>query len=183
MLRAVWKRISKALVDELAREEKPLVVILCIGNEERGDDGLGPYVAKKIKRLNKSGIVKVIDSGTTPENYTGVIRKLKPTHVIIVDAVDFGSSPGDIILSFEPRFDGISISAHKPSLTMLAKYIEKSIGSKVVLLGVQPKILELGSEMSQEVLIASDIVVKALKSTFRRLLKLKGEGLSISKHT
>ncbi|RLF08250.1 MAG: hydrogenase maturation peptidase HycI [Thermoprotei archaeon] len=183
MQRVVWRRISKALVDELIKEERPLVVILCIGNEERGDDGLGPYVAKKIKKLSRSNLIKVIDSGTVPENYTGVIRKLKPTHVIIVDAVDFGSSPGDVILSFEPKFDGVSISAHKPSLTMLAKYIEKSIGSKVILLGVQPKILEVDSKMTQEVLIAGDIIVKALKSTFRRLLKLKGESLSVSKQT
>ncbi|MHC1628167.1 MAG: hydrogenase maturation peptidase HycI [Candidatus Nezhaarchaeales archaeon] len=179
----MWRKISKALAEELAKEDKPLVVVLCIGNEERGDDGLGPYVARKIKSLSRSDLVKVIDSGTVPENYTGVIRRLKPTHVIIVDAVDFGSSPGDVILSFEPKFNGVSISAHKPSLTILARYIESSIGSKVILLGVQPKILEVGSKMTQEVLIAGDIIVKALKSTFRRLRKLKSESLSVSKQT
>lgn len=166
----VWRKISKAIGDELTKEtKKPSVVILCIGNEERGDDAFGPHVAKNIKRLKKKGLVEIIDCGTVPENYTDVIRRIKPTHVIIVDAVDFKGSPGDIILSFEPTISEVSISTHKPSLTLLTKFIQSTIGSKIILLGVQPKSIEWGLSMSDEVVAASNVVIKALKSVIRRV--------------
>jgi len=165
----MWRKMSRELVEEIVRERKPSVVILCIGNKERGDDAFGPYVAKRLKRLRERGLVEVIDCGIVPENYTDVIRRIGPTHVIIVDAVDFKGSPGDIILSFEPLFDEVSISTHRPSLALLAKYIQSSIGSKIILLGVQPRSVEWGSSMSDEVLAASDIVVKALKSAIKRI--------------
>ncbi|MCS7140262.1 MAG: hydrogenase maturation peptidase HycI [Candidatus Nezhaarchaeota archaeon] len=169
----MWREIARRLIEEIGREERPSVVVLCIGNEERGDDGLGPCIAKKIKDLNGKGPVKVIDGGTVPENYTGVIRKLRPTHVIIVDAVNFGGRPGDIIMSLEPRFSEVSISTHHPSLLMLTKYIERSVGSKVILLGAQPKALDLGSKMTQEVLMASDVIIKALRSALKKLQKVE----------
>lgn len=167
----MWRKISRALTEELLKEKKPSLVILCVGNEERGDDAFGPYVAKKIKRLERKGLIEIIDCGTVPENYTDVIRRIEPTHVIIVDAIDFKASPGDIILSLETKFNGISVSAHKPSLALLAKYIQRTVGSKIILLGVQPKNIEWGTSMSDEVLIASDVVVKALRSVIKRVRK------------
>lgn len=167
----MWRKISRALTEELLKEKKPSLAILCVGNEERGDDAFGPYVAKKIKRLKRRGLIEIIDCGTVPENYTDVIRRIGPTHVIIVDAIDFKASPGDIILSLETKFNGISVSAHKPSLALLAKYIQRTIGSKIILLGVQPKNIEWGTSMSDEVLIASDVVVKALRSVIKRVRK------------
>lgn len=169
----VWRKISRAIVEELTRERRRLsVVVLCIGNEERGDDAFGPYVAKRVKRFRIKGFVEVIDCGTVPENYTDVIRRIKPTHVIVVDAVDFKGSPGDIILSLEPTFSEVSVSTHKPSLTLLAKYIQNAVGSRIILLGVQPKSVEWGSGMSDEVLAASDVVVKALRSAVRRIRRV-----------
>lgn len=169
----MWKKLSRAIIEELLRETKrPSLVILCIGNEERGDDGFGPYVAKRIKRMRRKGLVEIIDCGTVPENYTSTIRKINPTHVLIVDAVDFRGSPGDIILSLEPMFDEVSVSTHKPSLTLLAKYIQAATGSKIILLGVQPKTVEWGSSMSDEVLTSSDVVVKAIRSVIKKMQRV-----------
>lgn len=165
----MWRKIARTLINEITREKEPSLVILCVGNEFRGDDSFGPYVAKKIKKLSVKETVKVIDCGTAPENFTDVIREIKPTHVILVDAVDFQGFPGDIILSFEPNFDEVSVSTHKPSLALLTKYIRNSVGSKVILLGVQPKSIEWGSKMSNEVATASEVVVKALRSAIRKL--------------
>ncbi|MEM4577130.1 MAG: hydrogenase maturation peptidase HycI [Candidatus Nezhaarchaeales archaeon] len=171
----MWRKIARALINEVIREKEPSIVILCVGNEFRGDDSFGPYVAKKIKKLGVKGVVKVIDCGTTPENFTDVVREIRPTHVILVDAVDFQGSPGDVILSFEPSFDELSVSTHKPSFALLTKYIRNSVGSKVILLGVQPKSIEWSSGMSNEVATASEEVVKALRSFIKRLRVLLKE--------
>ncbi|MDI9620128.1 MAG: hydrogenase 3 maturation endopeptidase HyCI [Candidatus Nezhaarchaeota archaeon] len=175
----MWKKLSKVLLDELTREKEPLVVVLCVGNDERGDDGLGPYVARSLKRGKAKDFAKIIDSGNTPENYTSVIRNIKPTHVVIVDAVDFGGSPGDVVLSLDPKFDEVTISSHRPSFTMLAKYIEAEVGSKVILLGAQPKNLEIGSPMSGEVVAAANLIVKAIKSAFKGVEEKRRKHVSL----
>lgn len=172
-MRNVWRKIAEELAKEIAKVDEPFVVIMCIGNEMRGDDGFGPLIARRLRVVEKLKIVKVLNCGTVPENYTGVIRRLKPSHVVIVDAVDFGGAPGDVIVSFDPKFDEFTVSSHKPSLTMLAKYIKETIGSKVILLGVQPKAIDVGLEMSSEVLTSATTVVKAFRSALKKIKNLK----------
>lgn len=74
---------------------KGKVLILGIGNTLRSDDGLGSILAN---RLKDKVPFKVIDAGTTPENYLEKIVKEKPESMIIIDAVDFGGVPGEFRL-------------------------------------------------------------------------------------
>ena len=41
--------------------------------------------------------IYLLNAGTAPENHTIEIRKLKPSHIIIIDAVEFDTTPGSII--------------------------------------------------------------------------------------
>ena len=59
-------------------------LVMCIGNRDGGDDAVGPFIADKLKNTD----VEVIDCGTTPENYTSVVKKHSPKNLIIVDAVE-----------------------------------------------------------------------------------------------
>jgi Ni,Fe-hydrogenase maturation factor len=49
---------------------------MCIGNRDGGDDGIGSYIADILKI--DSPDVKVLDCGTTPENYTAIVKRYKP---------------------------------------------------------------------------------------------------------
>ena len=68
------------------------LLVMCIGNREGGDDAIGPYIADRLKSTN----IDVMDCGTTPENYTGVVKKRKPEHLVIIDAIDMGLTPGSV---------------------------------------------------------------------------------------
>src|SRR3989338_5670257 len=101
---------------------KGKVVMLCVGNVERGDDGLGPYLARMIKG---KAPYEVIDAGAAPENWTGVVTRLKPDTIIMVDAVYFEGEPGDMrIFSGEDLRSG-KISTHDVSLKLLIEYLKE----------------------------------------------------------
>ena len=67
-------------------------MLLGIGNELNGDDGIGSYIAK---RFNKRNWLSV-DCSTVPENYISVVKRTKPEFLVIVDAAYMNLPPGTI---------------------------------------------------------------------------------------
>ena len=128
---------------------KGKVVMLCVGNIERGDDGLGPQLANMIK-----GKVpyEVIDAGVAPENWTGAIKRSMPDTIIIVDAIYFEGNPGDIkIFSGEDLRSG-KISTHDVSPKLLIEYLKESTKADIYILGIKPdKSNRFGSILSKSV--------------------------------
>lgn len=140
---------------------KGKVCMLCVGNNERGDDGLGPRLAGMLK-----GKVpyEVIDAGVAPENQTGFIARLKPDTIVIVDAVCFEGEPGDIkIFSGEDLGSG-KISTHDVSPKLLVEYLKESTGADIYILGIKPKSNEFGRGLSP-------CVEKTLERLVRQLEK------------
>jgi len=124
---------------------KGKVVILCVGNSERGDDGLGPYFAKTLK-----GKVpyEIIDAGVAPENWTGVVAGLKPDTIVMVDAIYFEGEPGEIkIFSGEDLRSG-KISTHDVSPKLLIEYLKETTKADIYILGIRPGSNKLGEDLS-----------------------------------
>ena len=70
---------------------KGKLVIVGIGHPLRGDDDLGPCLARRlVGHIN----ALCIDAGSAPENYLGKIIKFSPDVVLFIDAVDFNKEPG-----------------------------------------------------------------------------------------
>ena len=143
-------------------------MILGIGNEIKGDDGLGPIIAKKSSSLfDKNKNIIVFDGGTVPENYTGSIRKEKPTHIVLIDAVDMKKEPGYIRVVEKEEIANYNISTHAMPISYLIKYIETTIGAQIILVGVQPKSMGFAEPVSKEVEKSIEEVV----STFYKVIK------------
>jgi hydrogenase 3 maturation protease len=139
------------------------IVILGIGNEIKGDDALGPNIAWTLRELfEKDDNVIVFDGGTVPENYTGLIRKEKPTHIILVDAVEMKKDPGYIRVVQKEEIANYNISTHAMPVSFLIKFMETTIGAEIILVGVQPKSMELARGISKEVEESINIVVDTL---------------------
>lgn len=145
----------------------PKLVVLGIGNPLRGDDALGLDILKILKGKVPTS-VRLIECQTTPENFAGKIERLKPSHVLIIDAAYFGANPGGARLVPTEEIAGIAVSTHAMPLYMLAEILKNSIGAKVVLLGVQPKIVDFGEELSPELVVA-------LKKIGEQLVGVLGE--------
>jgi hydrogenase maturation protease len=104
-------RLKKSLVKAAS------AVLLGVGSDLRGDDRAGLLVAEKIK--NQKSKIKILVGGTAPENLTGEIKRLKPSHLIIVDSADFGAAPGTVEVIGYERIGGYSFSTHSAPLKMI----------------------------------------------------------------
>jgi hydrogenase 3 maturation protease len=101
--------------------------------------------------LKDNQYVKVYDGGTVPENFTGAIKRDNPSHIIVIDAVEMNEKPGNIRLIAKNEIANYSISTHALPLSFLIRYLESASGAQIVLLGIQPKNLDLTNIISSEV--------------------------------
>ncbi len=141
------------------------VVIACIGNELRGDDGVGPFIAGLLKPTDS---MTLVDCGETPENYLGVIARHKPEKVLIIDAAYFGGEPGDIKTVKKSEIGGGGASTHDAILTLFADYIEARTGAEAFFIAIQPKSSQVGSGLSPEVEAAGLRLAAAINDILER---------------
>ncbi|MBA7558898.1 hypothetical protein ES708_00508 [subsurface metagenome] len=114
----------------------------------RGDDGAGSFFGRILsERTNMT----VIDGCDAPENSTGIILKESPDEIVIVDALDFGGKPGESICLTVDHLDGSGISTHG-SLGLFIEYLQLSTSARIMIIGFQPKTVNLGDELTPEMI-------------------------------
>lgn len=127
---------------------KGKVVILCLGNPDRGDDAAGSYLASIIKGKT---LYEVIDAGVAPENYTAVIKRLKPDTILIVDSVQFEGNVGETRIFTGEDLRSGKISTHDVSPKLLIDYLKSSTKANIYIFGIKPGSTKLGETLSAEV--------------------------------
>lgn len=121
------------------------LIILGVGNELKSDDGVGPFIVKKLIDDDvENDKILPINAETVPENFTGKIRKENPSHLIIVDACLMAGKPGEIRIVDKDDFTDIGISTHSMSLSYFVKYLEKENDLKVIFIGIEPETMDWG---------------------------------------
>jgi hydrogenase 3 maturation protease len=110
--------------------------MMCIGNRDGGDDGIGPYIADSLK--NDTFDCMVLDCGTTPENYTAVVKRQKLKTLVLIDAADMGLPAGEIRIIPKEKLGSMHISTHGMPLSVVIQYLEKEV-EHVILIGIQPE--------------------------------------------
>jgi hydrogenase 3 maturation protease len=136
-------------------------VILGIGNDLRGDDAIGSVLAQEMSKifLEKDKIA-VFDGKTVPENFTGAIKRENPSHIILLDAVKMRETPGHIKLVKKEQIGNYNLSTHAMPLSFLIKYLESTSPAEIILIGIQPKDMNLINEMSKEVQNSANFILK-----------------------
>jgi hydrogenase 3 maturation protease len=113
------------------------VAILGIGDDLNPLDRPGIVGAILIHELERPNVT-VFLTGTMPENYTAALRKLRPSHIVMIDAADMGLPPGSLGIIHPAQIRGQRFSTHMMPLTLLIEYLEKELGATVILVGIQP---------------------------------------------
>jgi len=134
----------RAELSALVRERS--VVIMGVGNELRGDDGFGVILAERLEGRVPQPIFVTFD---LPEDYAVKAADLHPDVVLVLDAADFGGGPGAARLIRAQDIPPTPGVTHRPSLEMLARFLELDAGAQTWVLGVQPEMdrVGLGDEM------------------------------------
>jgi hydrogenase 3 maturation protease len=131
------------------------IAVLGVGSELRADDNAGMLITQDLERsqakINKVVDLKVFLGHTAPENLSGEIKKYAPSHVLIVDTADIGKKPGEVAIFTPEDSGGISFSTHKLPIKVLAQYLTQSIDCRIIIIGIQPKTLDFGKDVSKEV--------------------------------
>jgi hydrogenase 3 maturation protease len=143
-------------------EAEKRVALMGVGNPLRGDDGVGVKIIELLEGSNLENVM-LLNTETVPEAFTGKVAEHAPTHVLLLDAADFHGEPGEVKLIESTKIGGQAVSTHSLPLNIFIIYIEKTMGSKVLLLGVQPKKIEFFTEMSSEVEKASEEIAALLR--------------------
>ena len=134
--------------EDLIAELRGCVVVVGVGDLDRGDDGVGCSVAQMLKDM---AVDYVVDSGNLPELDTWRIREMSPDTLIFVDAVDIKGSPGDIAILYSNDLRSFAFETHHAPLRLTMEYLERELGCRCLLLAVQPANIGLGVPMSDKV--------------------------------
>lgn len=150
-----------------ANQDAGVVLVLGVGNAMKGDDGAGPHVAALLSARpvaadsSHTSMVQSIDCGTTPENYTAVVRRLHPDILVIVDAAEMGLQAGECRIIPPDRAGALGLSTHSMPLSLFVSYV-RDLASRIVLVGVQPRSMAFGEGLSPEVRAACESLADVL---------------------
>lgn len=133
-------------------------LIMCIGNRDGGDDGIGPHIADTLKIDSLD--FEILDCGTAPENYTAVVKRHKPKTLVLIDAADMGLAAGDIRIIPKEKLGSMHISTHGIPLSILIQYLEKEV-EHVIFIGIQPQ--TMFGEISKPVKKSAEHLIELLK--------------------
>lgn len=144
--------LKKVLQNKLKDAER--IAILGIGSEVRGDDAAGMVVARRLEghiKDKKIKYLKVFLGATAPENLTGEIKRFKPTHLLMIDAVDINQKAGAVRVIDSYVELGASFSTHKMPIHIMKDYLYQSIGCKSIIIGIQPESLAFCESLSSKI--------------------------------
>jgi len=134
-------------------------ILMGVGNDLLGDDGVGIYIADRFVAKGW----RTLSCGTAPENFTSVIRREQPEILLIVDAAEMGLSPGEFRIVMESDIEDVSIGTHQLPLSHLITYLRSSV-TEIIFIGIQPRTVEMGAEMSADVKEGAALLMRILES-------------------
>ena len=141
---------------------RKMLLLVGVGSTVRKDDAAGIKVVSLLRGRVPKG-VQLMDTGTTPENYSSPIKRLDPSHIIFFDAVEMGEQPGVFAFLDEGDLAIQSVSTHKQSIKILFSVLRDGLpGARIRLVGIQPKNIDFGASLSSPVKRGVDSLVKIL---------------------
>lgn len=155
------------------------IAVLGVGSDLRGDDAVGMIALSRLRELLKakgsvnklrrkrSPVWRLFEGGTAPENLTGDLRRFKPSHLLIIDAAELGKKPGTIEFIDLKKADNTSFLTHKLPLKLTIDYLAADMKFSTVFLGIQPRSLDFGAPVSEEVSRAGKDLAALLKAVFQ----------------
>jgi hydrogenase maturation protease len=141
------------------------IVIIGIGNEFQGDDGVGPFV---VQELRARGLPEDVVSFQCREGLTLMELWRDKEMAILVDAAISGAAPGSVF-RFEaqmesPPSESFRLNTHNyglPEAIEIGKALN-SLPPHVIVYGIEGKRFDVGMGLSPDVETAAEGVVQSI---------------------
>jgi hydrogenase maturation protease len=142
--------IAQLIQDAKARDKH--VILLGVGNLERGDDAVGPMLSESLFPYNHERF-QAYSVGTAIENAMNYVRKAAGGVLIIVDAVcDEACLEGSWHFYETDRLDSLCHTTHSIPLSLLISFWRREVPDlEVHFLGVSIRDNSDTSRMSREI--------------------------------
>lgn len=141
-------------------EQTRRLLFIGVGNVLKSDDGVGVIISRQI--VERPGILSLTVE-VSIENYIGKINSREPEEIVIIDCMDLGSSPGTYRLMELKNVEDITFNTHNISLCKLGDFFHYP----TYVLGVQPRSVEFGEELSPSVMDSANRIVNMINQTNR----------------
>ena len=139
------------------------ILVLGLGNSIMTDDGFGVKVVNMLSsRYHFQEQVRLLDGGTLGLDLLPHLEEVEL--LLIIDALDMRDAPGKIFRiegDEVPRAFASKLSVHQMGLQDLlaVSELQGHVPSKLVVWGVQPECIEMGTELTATVAAAVEPVV------------------------
>ncbi len=137
------------------------ILIVGIGNLLCRDEGIGVHIIQEMEKMQLPNHIELLDIGTSTMDLISYLEGVKK--LIVLDAMKLGEAPGTIYRckpeDLLPKGEG-PVSLHDigviETLTMA-----KKMGMEIdtVIIGVEPKVLDWGMELTEEVKIKIPAII------------------------
>jgi hydrogenase maturation protease len=140
------------------------ILIVGIGNLLCRDEGIGVHVIQEMENMKLPDHIDLLDMGTSTMDLISYLEGVKK--LIAIDSMKAGGAPGTIYKcrpeDLLPEEKG-PISLHEIGLLESLNMAQK-MGMKIdtVIIGVEPKILDWGMELTEEVKIKIPTIIEAV---------------------
>jgi hydrogenase maturation protease len=139
------------------------IVVLGLGNILLSDEGVGVHAVHAIKRqYDFHPKINLVDGGTMGLDLLPLFQNGE--RILIIDAVDFKKSPGYVgVMEGDaiPSALNAKLSAHHIGLSdlLFTAKLMRTTPPEICLIGIQPKSLQLGLDMTQEIGAQMDSII------------------------
>ena len=128
-------------------------LIVGIGNLLCRDEGIGVHVVHKMEGIQLPPHIELLDMGTSTMDLISHLKEVKK--LIVIDAMKAGGTPGTIYKcrpeDLLPKGDE-PISLHEIGvLETLSMAKKMGMEIQTVIIGVEPKVLDWGMELTEEI--------------------------------
>jgi len=164
------EQLESEVASSLERCSNGRIAVLGIGNEFRHDDGVGLAVIDSLKSRINDPLIIVLNCADAPENFTGCVKRFRPSCIILIDAADFNGHPGEAHIFALSDLQAADVTTHKASLAVLGAYLSSETGASVFVVGIQPVNTDFGNGLSPILRAASNSVAEAISAALNRFM-------------
>jgi hydrogenase maturation protease len=139
-------------------------LIVGIGNLLCRDEGIGVHVVQEMSKMELPSHIELLDIGTSTMDLISYLEGVKK--LIAIDAMKAGEAPGTIYKckpqDLMPEGEG-PISLHEIGLLETLS-MAKKMGNEIstVIIGVEPKVMDWGMELSGELKSRIPMIIEAV---------------------
>ncbi len=146
-------------------------MVIGLGSPLMGDDGAGLAALDRLRTGWNLEDVDLVDGGTWGMSLLPVIEDAG--RLVLLDAIKAGAAAGEIVVLERDRLPvylSRKLSPHEVDLrdVLALAELRGTLPSETVAIGVQPEVVELGTELSPPVAAAIELLAETVVSRLER---------------